>query len=234
MTGFFTGRAAVCALALALAAAPAMAQDAPARTIAVSGSGEASAAPDVASLGLGVAVRRPTAGEAFAAAAEAARAVLKALTDSGLAAADMQTADISLSPAWSPGPDGQPPRPDGYEARHTLRVTVRALDRLGATLDAAAAAGATDIGGIVFDIADRSALLAEARRAAVADARAAAALLAEAAGARLGAPLAIAEGGQGGPWPVMRAQMDMAPAASPVAPGQTTVSAHVSITFALE
>jgi hypothetical protein len=233
MTGYFTGRAAACALAIALAAGAAAAQDAPARSIAVSGSGEASAAPDIASLGLGVAVRRPTAGEAFAAAAEAARAVLKALTDSGLAPADMQTADISLSPAWSPGPDGQPPRPDGYEARHTLRVTVRALDRLGATLDAAAA-GATDIGGIVFDIADRSALLAQARRAAVADAQAAAALLAEAAGARLGAPLAIAEGAQAGPWPVMRAQMDMAPAPSPVAPGQTTVSASVSITFALE
>jgi uncharacterized protein YggE len=111
---------------------------------------------------------------------------------------------------------------------------VRALDRLGATLDAAAAAGATDIGGIAFDIADRSALLAQARRAAVADARAAAALLAEAAGARLGAPLSITEGAQAGPWPVMRAQMDMAPAASPVAPGQTTVTASVSIAFALE
>jgi hypothetical protein len=48
----------------------------------------------MASLGLGVAVRRPTAGEAFAAAAEAARAVLGALTASGLAPADIQTADI--------------------------------------------------------------------------------------------------------------------------------------------
>jgi uncharacterized protein YggE len=232
MRVLFAAPALICALALGAGAAAA--QDAPMRSIAVSGAGEASAAPDIASLGLGVAMRRPTAGEAFAAAADAARAVLKALGEQGLAAADMQTVDIALSPAWSPGPDGQPPRTDGYEARHTLRVTVRALDRLGATLDAAAAAGATDIGGIVFDSADRAALLGAARRAAVADAQAAAALLAEAAGVRLGAPLAITEGGRGGPWPVMRAQMDMAPAASPVAPGQTTVSASVSITYALE
>jgi uncharacterized protein YggE len=234
LAGTGSSRRAVAALALAAAlgaVGPAAAQET-ARTVTVTGRGEAAAVPDVARLTVGVSARRPDAAAAYGAAAEAAAAVVAALTRAGVAPADLRTADIGLGPHWTHVPDG-PPRIEGYEAVHRLSVAVRAFDRLGPTLDAAAAAGATEIGGVRFDVSAPGDLLETARRAAVADARRAAAALAEAAGAALGAPLTIAENGHVSPAPMMRAQMaDAAP--MPVAPGETTVISDVTVTFALE
>ncbi len=230
------GTALAAALAAMLAAQGAAAQQedgAAPRTVTVTGTGEVSAAPDLARLSLGVAARADDAAGAFAAAAAASAAVFAALEGAGVPRGDFATADIALGPVWSHGRGEGPPSIDGYEARQSLSVTVRALESLGPALDAAAAAGATDAGGVGFDVADRAGLLAAARRAAMADALSTARLLAEGAGARLGPALSIAMGGHGMPRPMMRAQMADA-AAMPVAPGDATAVAEVTVTFALE
>jgi uncharacterized protein YggE len=221
-------------LAAALAATPMVgaAQEAPVRTINVTGRGQAQATPDMAMAGFGVSVRRPTAADAYASVARAMNSVVASALTSGIDAEDMRTAELSLGPIYAGGGDS-PLRIEAYEARQRLVVTVRDLDRLGAVLDAAARAGATDFDGVTFDVADKSALQDEARRAAVEDAARIAGLLAESAGATLGGPITISMGHSYTPPPmpgVMRAAME----AMPVAPGTLVVTADVSITYAIE
>jgi uncharacterized protein YggE len=206
----------------------------PPRTLAVTGEGEARAAPDLARAVIGVAIRRPAAGEAMGAASAAMTAVLDALAAAGAAPGDLETRAIELNPVWEWDEAARANRQAGFEARQTVELTVRDLARLGPALDAAAAAGATELGGVGFDVADRGALEEAARRAAVRDAAATAALLAEAAGQTLGAPLSITLGGGFAPAPLpMRAAAPMADAAAapppPVAAGEIAVTATVSV-----
>jgi uncharacterized protein YggE len=211
---------------------------APPRALSVTGFGEARAAPDMARAVIGVSLRRPGAAEAAGAAAEAMGAVLTALRGAGVAETDLRTVDIQLAPVWVWDEQGQRNRQEGYEARHMAEATLRDLAALGPALDAAARAGATEFGGVTFDLEDRAAVEDAARRAAVADARRIAAVAAEAAGVTLGAPLSIAVGGPSWPGPMMmRADAPMAEAAAaptPVAPGELTLSATVSVTYAME
>jgi uncharacterized protein YggE len=51
-------------------------------------------------------------------------------------------------------------------------VTIRDIDAVGKVIDAATVAGATNVNGISFSVADPSAAVALARSAAVADAQA--------------------------------------------------------------
>jgi uncharacterized protein YggE len=213
--------------ALCLAAAPAAADG----KITVTGEGRASAAPDMATLSLGVTTQAEEAAAAMRANAEAMAAVLARLADLGIAEADLQTSSITLSPRWEPPrADETEPRVTGFVASNMLTVEVRDLATLGGAIDAAVGDGANTLGGLVFGISDDRALREAARRAAVADAADKARVLAEAAGVRLGAVAEIVEGGiMGGP---MFARMDMAAAeAVPVAPGEVELQVTVTMTW---
>jgi uncharacterized protein len=216
--------------ALCLAAWPALA----AGTITVSGRGEVSAAPDKASVMLGVTTEAEEAAVAMRENSEAMAAVMARLTELGIAARDMQTSSLSLSPRWeAPRPTESAPRVTGFVASNMLTVEVRDLGALGGVLDAALGDGANTLGGLQFGIADDAELRHEARRAAVADAAARAGVLAGAAGVTLGPIEEIVEGGGfGGPMP--RARMEMAMADSvPVAPGELTIEVTVTMTWAI-
>ena len=120
-----------------------------------------------------------------------------------------------------------------YQASNMVTVKVRDVATLGAIVDAVTAAGANRLYGIGFDVADPKPALDEARKQAVADAQRKAELFATAAGVRLGALLSLSEGGNGGgPVPVF-ARADMAKAA-PVEAGTVSVSADVSLVYAIE
>jgi uncharacterized protein len=96
-------------------------------------------------------------------------------------------------------------------------------------VDALVASGSNSLGDISFSIRDHKPLLAQAREAAVKDAMTKAETLARASGVTLGPIAQISEGGlMGPPQPLMR--MAMAPA-TPIAAGEQTVSASVSISW---
>jgi uncharacterized protein len=225
------------ALLSLVAVLPAAAQESPPRRLVVTGSGEVSARPDVAVISAGVVVQADTASAALAENTRAMNAVLEQLRAAGLAQEDIQTSQFAVTPLYeSRPPDPQrtePPRIVGYQVSNQVMARVRAIDRLGATLDALVRAGANGIDGLYFELADPKQVLGEARDAAVADALAKARRYAAAAGVELGEILAIEEAGAfEPPHPMMRAE---AMAASvPIAPGQTTLSASVTMTFALE
>jgi uncharacterized protein YggE len=216
---------------IAAAASAAPAQEARPPRMTVTGSGSVVAEPDMATIQIAVSTRRDGAAEAFAAAAGAARAAFEAIAAAGVSEADLRTTGLSLGPVFAGGGD-QPLRIEAYQARQSLSVTVRSLDALGPLLDAVTRGGDVEVEGIGFDVADRAALRAEARRRAVADAREAAALLADAAGVGLGPIAALSlRDDHGEPRPMMRAAaMD----SMPIAAGSLTVGATVSVEFALE
>jgi uncharacterized protein YggE len=223
--------------ALTLCAAPVAAAEEPPRRIVVTGTGEASARPDVAVISAGVVAQAETASAALTDNTRAMSAVLEQLRGAGLPPEDVQTSQFSVSPLFDqrrPDPaTPAPPRIVGYQVSNLVTARVRDLDRLGAILDALVSAGANSINGPYFEIAEPGQLEGEAREAAVADAIAKAERFAAAAKVRLGAIISIEEGGAyPPPRPMMRAEAMTADV--PIAPGQTEVSASVTMVFGIE
>lgn len=218
------------ALALPLAA-PAMADGDASRFITVTGTGTTQAAPDMATLMIGVTTQGATAAEALAANSKATEAVIARLTASGVAARDMQTSNLSINPNWT-GYDSATPTISGYVASNMLTIRIRALDTTGAVLDAAVADGANTLNGMTFGLADPEPALDEARRDAVADARAKAELLAAAAGVKLGPVLSISDSASPmDPMPMYRDAIAASPV--PVVGGELDLSASVQVTYEL-
>ena len=122
----------------------------------------------------------------------------------------------------------------GYQVSNNVSVTV-ALDKAGSVLDALVSSGSNQIGGIGFSIHDPKPLQAQARQDAVKDAIERAQLYASAANVKLGPILSIQEeGGVEPPRPVYKAVMMRADANVPIAGGEESVSAGVSITWQLQ
>lgn len=199
--------------------------DEPPSGIRVIGEGEVLVQPNVASVRLGVESRAATAPEAMQAANETMRAVTAAILAHGVAAADIQTSELSVhferdherEPPPPPPPPPQPlPRPTDPSApkletqpmvtpqpppagwfvvRNTLVLTLRQIDKLGAILGDAMQAGANNLHGLQMTLDDSAAASSEARRKAVEDARRKAEELAKAAGVRVGRVIEVVEAG---------------------------------------
>ena len=219
---------------LLLGMQPVAAADVTPRTLTVSGTGEIKSAPDAAQLSTGVVSQAPNAAAALTANARAMTAVFDTLKRAGVAEKNIQTSDFSISPQYA-GKPGQPQHIAGYQASNTVNVLVDKLDKVGPTIDALVASGSNQIDGPNFTIADPKPLLAKAREMAVKDAIAKAQVYAAAAGVSLGPIMSIGEsGGQSAPRPMNRMMMSMDKApATPIAGGEESVSADVSITWAI-
>lgn len=201
----------------------------PVRSISVTGTGTVEAAPDMATLMIGVTTQAATAAEALAQNSKATDAVIARLAASGVEARDMQTSNLSINPNWT-GYDSSTPTIAGYVASNMLTVRVRALDTTGTVLDAAVADGANTLNGMTFGLADPEPAYKDARKEAVADARAKAELLATAAGVKLGQVLSITDAGaMTDPQPMYRDAVSASPV--PVAGGELGMIANVSVTW---
>jgi uncharacterized protein YggE len=217
-----------------LAAPPVFAADVAPRTLTVSGNGEVRSAPDAAQMSTGVVTQAPTAAAALAANARAMNAVFDTLKRAGIPDKNIQTSNVSVSPQYA-GKPGQGQHVAGYQVSNTVNVLVVGLDKVGPTLDALIAAGSNQIDGPNFIIADPKPLLAKARDEAVKNAIAKAQAYANAAGVTLGPIQSINEGGSYAPQPMGR-MMAMATdkLSTPVAAGEESVSANVSITWLIQ
>jgi uncharacterized protein YggE len=127
----------------------------------------------------------------------------------------------------------------GYTASNSVEVRVDDLAVLGAVIDAAVRAGATNVGAVRFDLKDRAGAEREALRLAVADARARADAAAAGASAQVLRVVRIEEtGGPRQPVPMPAMRMAMAASAqapeTPVSPGQIEIEASVTLTATLE
>jgi uncharacterized protein len=207
-------------------------QDPLERHITVVGEGSANVVPDLAVIHAGVTTQGQTAREASDANSAAMGQVHAALRAAGIADRDVQTSQFSIRPVHDSRREGDN-RITGFQAANQVSVRIRALPKLAAVLDQMIAAGANDVSGIQFTVAQRSTLLDKARAEAVADARRKADLLARAAGVRLGRATVIVENA-GTPVPMERMTMRAATAASvPVAVGEQALQVYVSVSFEL-
>ena len=206
---------------------------APARTMTVTGNGEASGAPDIAVMSIGVETEASTAKAALSQNAASMHATIEKLKARGVAEKDMQTQNLSVSPRYDYNTNGKPPRLIGYTATNTVSVKLRDLAEAGSIIDDAVGDGANSLGGISFGFNDPKPLMNEARKDAVKDAREKAELYALAAGVTLGPVLQIQDGYTAAPSPAPYMEMRAVAKAdsTPIATGESTVSANVTIVY---
>lgn len=218
-------------LAAILLATPAMAQEVP-RQITVMGDGAVTAAPDVAFVNLGVTHTAASATDAVSQMSAGMQSVMARLETAGIAAADIQTGQLSLYPTYDDRSYDASPKISGFTASIAVDVRVRDLTALGSILEAVVADGANTFGGIRFDLVDSSEAYADARRDAVADGRAKAELYAMAAGVTLGDLVTLSENSFYSV-PVMAAPRLEDAGSVPVAAGEVSYSASIMMVYAI-
>lgn len=202
--------------------------------ISVTGEAQISAPPDLALIDGGVTTEAKTAREASEANNTAMGKVLLALKGAGLPEKDIQTQRLSLQPQYAANRTG-PNAVTGYRASNRVSLKLRDMTQVAPTIDLLVGAGANDIGGINFTLAQPSKLLDEARGQAIADARRKAELYAKAAGVTLGMPVSISE--EGAPGPIVLRKMSAsfdARAAAPVAQGEETLRISVAVSWTIK
>ncbi|MBN8817021.1 MAG: SIMPL domain-containing protein [Sphingomonas sp.] len=218
-----------------VAGAPAMIPDG--TILDVSATGKTTRVPDIATIRAGVVTQNATAAAALADNAKRMVGVLAALKAAGVQPRDIATSNVSLQPQYRYA-ENQPPAITGYQASNTVSIRFRDVAKSGAILDALVAQGANQIDGPSLSLDQPDAALDEARTDAIKRARARADLYAKAAGLTVVRILSISESGEmAGPQPpvVYMARVAAAPKAdTAIAPGETDVTATVSVRFLLK
>ncbi len=233
--------------ALAAFSAPVHAQTAgplaPAEGIVIQTTGEVRVKPDLATVHAGVVSEGKTAAEALAKNTPALAKLIEAVKAAGVAQGDLSTSQIALIPRMTQPSSSSSPQPraakiDGYEARTGITVIVRDIAKAGPLIDALVAAGANDMSGISFGLADEGKAKDQARDKAAEAARGRAEIYAKRLGVKVGELVSIVESEAEPPARPMgdvRAYR-MAAAGAPVSiePGEVTVSAALRTVWRIE
>ena len=220
------------ALTLLLSLVPATVAAEPG-TISTRGSATVEAAPDRATIEVGVLTTASEADRAVNTNNETMARVVAAIRKVGIAERNLRTRGLQVQPIWSNRNNGQDRRITGFQVNNRVEVSTRNLDLAGRILQVAVQAGANTAGNLRFDIADPAPLRERALQQATKKALREAQTLAEAAGLALGTIRSLSTGGPA-PMPMlaMRMEADMARSVSqpPISPGLISVSADVHLT----
>ena len=181
--------------------------------------------PDQASFTFGVSTNAATAGAALTANAREMTKVIAALKAQQIASADIQTAEISLTPNMSR--DGA--KVINFTATNSVSVTTKSIAKAGAIVDQAVGAGANLVSGPSLTPSDASLLARKALKAAIADARARAETIAAAAKVKLGRVRTVTEESSGPVTSTPEAKVSFA--STPVEPGTIKTEEDVTVTF---
>jgi len=206
----------------------------PLYTVTAAGTGTTASAPDTAEMYFGVTILKTDAKSALENASAAADAITKAVKNAGVAAEDIQTANVSVYPQYSYA-EGKSPAITGYSATVQVRVKLRDFETIGDVISAASNAGANEISGPNFTLSDDAEARATSLTLAVENARRQAQVMAEAAGKSLGEIVSISETGVS--VPVIygnRAAYDTIESGVPIEAGQLDVTASVTVVFELK
>jgi uncharacterized protein YggE len=201
-------------------------------TITVSATGTVRVDPDTAVVNLGVQANAATSGEAMDQLNASSTALTEALVAAGVAEEDIQTSGLNLWPTTDDRGEV-----NGYQASLSVNVTVRDIEAVGPTIDAAqqAAGEAFTLGGVTFSFADPEAVLEQARVNAVELARTKAEQYASALGVTLGDVVSLSE--LSSPQPLVFASdanfAEAAAAGPAISPGQLDLTVNVTVTYAI-
>jgi uncharacterized protein YggE len=205
------------------------------QSITVPGDGKVQVAPDVVTVNLGVQTRNPNVQQAVAENNRTAAAIMDAARQVGVADSDMQTAYFTVYPQSEYDQFGVLTDQVTYFVDNNLSVRLRDVSKLSELLQNAVDAGATNIYGVTFAVADTSAAEVEARAEAMRDALARAALIAADAGLTLGEPISISTGVTY-PQPYFYGEGAMGMGGGggpPVSTGTNTIEVNVTVSYAV-
>jgi hypothetical protein len=211
----------------------------PSEIITVVGQGSVHVKPDIVQVTIGVDTTAESVGQAVADNETKMTAVLAALEKAGIAEKDIQTTNYSIQLDNSQGPlpatgsSTEPAKPV-YRVSNMVNVTVRNLDSVGDVLDAAITAGANNIWGINFSLADPATAQSDARAKAIDDAKARAEALAELNGVKLGPVMSVSEIVSGGPVPLPAAYESAAAKGGAISPGELEISYQVQVSYFIQ
>jgi uncharacterized protein YggE len=198
--------------------------------INVAGHGEISGTPDVMTVTMGVQTNDPSAQAALQRNNDRANALITALKAQGVAAKDIQTVDLNVSPTFDKNF-----HVTGYSASNTVSAKLRDLSKAGEVIDAAALTAGQDVRlqGVSFSIDNTSGLIAKARADAIKDALTQGKQLAGAAGVKLGSIRTIDDTGTQVPQENFYGadSLQKASAAVPIEPGSQQLSVDVVVVF---
>lgn len=201
-------------------------------TFTATGEGKATAIPDIAVISVGVTAQGSTVKQVQEALNTKINAVTAAVKKIGVSDKDMQTTNYNISPNYDYQISMQ--RITGYQANTNLTIKVRDLDRANDVIDSSTAAGANQVGGVSFDVSDKTKAESEAREKAVTEAKEKAAQAAKIAGFSLGRIINYTEN-FGGSMPMpMYAKADMARESTQIEPGSSEITVTVSLSYEIK
>ncbi len=204
------------------------------------GEATVTAVPDRAIVSGGVISDAATASEALEANAKAMSQVFASLKQLGIPERAIQTTSYSLDPQHPPYNEktGLSSKIIGYRVTNEVQIKLDDIGRAGPALDALIESGANESAGVSFSIKDPKALERQARSEAGRDALDRAETYAKSVGAQLGRVRSIREGLVTAPIEdnvenvVVTAERR--PAATPIAAGEQSVSAQVTVVWELK
>jgi uncharacterized protein YggE len=213
-------------------------------TISVSGAGEVNAKPDIALFNFSFSELAPSSREAMDKVNQKVTQALKILKDNGIADKDVSTGYINLSTDYDYSNNAR--RILGQRAVQSINVKVRGIDdkatKATQIIDKLTEIENINLGGISFDIDDKTKLFEQARELAFAKAKAKASQLSKLASVSLDRPVSISDTTYDvSPQPYMAnvamlksASYDSAGSGSSVPTGELTVTANLSILWGIK
>ncbi len=204
-------------------------------TFDVSGEGKVTASPDVALINAGINANATS----VKAAQDQINAVINKVSDAvkklGVDSKDIKTVNYNVNPNYD---FGNGSKITGYSANTNLQIKVRQLDRANEVLDTVTGNGANQIGGVSFDIDDKTKFENQARQKAVDEAKKKASDAAKIAGFTLGKIVNYSEnsGGVPRPVPMLQASDTKAQGGIPtkIEPGSTDIDVTVTLSYEIE
>ncbi|MFN8551598.1 MAG: SIMPL domain-containing protein [Candidatus Obscuribacterales bacterium] len=207
-------------------------------SVSVTGEGHAFAKPDQAQISMGVVSDAKTAAVALKNNTDKMNSLMSTLKSKGIAEKDILTSNFSVNPQYRYDNINGQQRPSivGYQVSNEVHVKIRNLPTLGDILDAVITAGANNVNGISFSLAEPDSVLDQARQKAMADAKRKAELYAGAAGVKVGRVLYITEssGTIQPPRPMMMATRAEMAQSVPIAAGEQESTAAITVVYAIE
>lgn len=202
------------------------------RQVTVVGSGEVKGVPDTLTADVSVEATAPDVTTALNQTNDRQKAVLNALSGSGIDAKDISTTGVSLQPQY-----GDNSTITGYRASNSIQVKIRKLDSASQVLAGIVNAGgdATRLNSVSYSIEDDSKLVSDARARAFEDAKSRAQQYAQLSGLSLGKIISISEAPAGGSPPAPPVPMPRGAMATevPLQPGEQTVGFSVTAIWEL-
>ena len=200
--------------------------------IEVSGTGSVDVEPDRATVSFAVETRAATAGEAASANGDVMVEALAAVRSGRFSDLQLRTFGYTVQPNYAPGNQAGTRSIVAYTATNNIRASTSDVGDVGRLIDVAIAGGANRISGVMIAATEVEEARERALVLAVEAARREAQTIATALGRELGEPLEVRRASPQIAGPLM-AELSYARAATPIEVGEHTVSASVTIKFAL-